>query len=598
MPIVKSNIFSAPFHYLKDHYLSDRQFLLLLSLLVGLFSAFAACALKWLIQAIELLLTHGFDRTEGQWLYLIYPVVGILLTTLFIRYVVHDDISHGITKILFSISRNQGRLKKHNCYSSLIASSLTIGFGGSVGAESPIVLTGSAIGSNLGNAFKLDHRSLMLLIGCGASGAIAGIFKAPIAGVVFTLEVLMIDLTMASLMPLLISAITATCTAYALNGTSAMFDFHTATPFSVSQIPSAIILGLLCGTLSLYFTRITNSVERTFRKINHQWAKLLLGGFTLALLIFLFPPLYGEGYNTINSILTSTGTNDYQSLLNNSFFYGHTEDLFLYLGAIVLLKVFASSATNASGGCGGMFAPSLFLGCVGGLLFSLVWNDFHFFSTDIPTHNYALLGMAGIMSGVFHAPLTGVFLIAELTGGYDLFIPLMIVSTASYLVIHIFEPHSIYATRLARHGDLLTHNTDQSVLTLMSLESVIDKSAPTLDPDINLGKIVSIISNKTQDSFAVVNRENMLLGIINLHSLRHYIFRNELYQQFTASQLMQQPKAVLHTDDTMQSVMDMFQETQTDVLPVLNSDNSFVGFISQQKTYGMYRKLVVDFSQD
>lgn len=589
---------SKPLFYLKEHHLSQRQFLLLLSLLVGLLSALAACFMKWLIQSIEWILTFHFDRTEGQWLYLIYPFIGIVLTMLFVKYVVHDDIGHGITKVLFSISRKQGHLRKHNCWSSIIASSLTIGFGGSVGAESPIVLTGSAIGSNMGSLFKLDHRTLMLLIGCGASGAIAGIFKAPIAGVVFTLEVLMIDLSMSSLLPLIIASLTATCVAYALTGTNAMFDFQLNEPFAIGQIPATLILGLLCGFLSLYFTRITLRVERAFSRLKYGWTKIAIGGTLLALLIFLFPPLYGEGYSTINTVLNANSADNFNALLNNSILYNSPQYLLLYIAAIILLKVFASTATNASGGCGGLFAPSLFLGCLGGLLFSLTWNDVQFTSTMLPAHQYALLGMAGIMSGVFHAPLTGVFLIAELTGGYDLFLPLMIVSASSYLIIHIFEPHSIYAMRLARHGDLLTHNTDQSILTLMSLDSVIDKSAPTLTPDMTLGKIVSIISSKTQDNFAVVNGEGMLLGVINLHTIRLYIFRNELYNLYTADQLMQTPKIMLYTDDNMQSVMDKFQENDAEVLPVVKSDQTFVGFIAKTKAYGMYRQLVIDFSQE
>ncbi|MBR1889289.1 MAG: chloride channel protein [Alloprevotella sp.] len=589
---------TRPLFYLKNKHLTQRQFFLLLSFIVGLFSALAACFLKWLIHIIEIILTQQFDRTEEHWLYLIYPIVGIVLTVLFVKYVVHDDISHGITKILFALSRKQGHLQKHNCWSSVIASSLTIGFGGSVGAESPIVLTGSAIGSNLGSLFKLEHRALMLLVGCGASGAIAGIFKAPIAGVVFTLEVLMVDLTMASLLPLLIASLTATCTAYALTGMGAMFEFHMNESFAIRQIPSTILLGIGCGLLSLYFTRVTNRVENFFRRINQIWIRIAIGGTLLAFLIFLFPPLYGEGYNTINVVLNASNPSDFNALLNNSIFYGESHNLLLFIGAIILLKAFASTATNASGGCGGLFAPSLFLGCLGGLFFSAVWNDFHILHTELPNHNYALLGMAGIMSGVFHAPLTGVFLIAELTGGYDLFIPLMIVSTASYLVIHIFEPHSIYAMRLARHGDLLTHNTDQSVLTLMSLDAVIDKTIPRLAPEMDLGQIVKIVSDKSQDDFAVTDGEGMLLGIINLHAIRLYIFRNELYHEFVAAQLMQKPASLLYTDDTMQSVMDKFQETDADVLPVVKSDQTFVGFISRAKAYGLYRQLVIDFSQE
>ena len=533
--------------------LSTKQLTLLLSLLAGVGAAIAAQILKFLIHEIEYLLTSQFDVRHANWLFLVYPVVGILLTSLFIRYVVRDDIGHGVTKILYALSRKGGQIRSHNCWSSVVASALTIGFGGSVGAESPIVLTGSAIGSRIGKAFHLDHKSLMLLIGCGASGAVAGIFKAPIAGLVFTLEVLMLDLTMASLLPLLVSCLTATCVTYALTGTEAMFAFRMDEAFRVERIPSSILLGVFCGLISLYFTRTMNAFEQVFGRIGGLWPRLALGGGTLALLIFLFPPLYGEGYNTISLLLA--GESSAQAVLNNSLFYGHAEWLLVYLCLIVLFKVFATTATNGGGGCGGTFAPSLFLGCIGGFVFSSLWNSYGFYDVHVPETNYALLGMAGVMSGVFHAPLTGVFLIAELTGGYDLFLPLMIVSAASYLTIHTFEPHSIYSMRLARKGELLTHHKDRSVLTLMSLDAVIERDRPRISPDMNLGQIVQVVSKVKAIHFAVTDIKGNLIGIINVNSLRKIIFRSELYRMYKAEQLMQKPTLLLRTDDSMQSVI-------------------------------------------
>lgn len=581
-----------------EGHLSQRQFLLLLSFLVGIGAAVAAYILKWLIHEIEFLLTSKFDVTQANWLFLIYPVVGIYLTALFIKYVVRDDIGHGVTKILYAISRRQGHIRPHNCWSSVIASALTIGFGGSVGAESPIVLTGSAIGSDLGRIFKLDHKTLMLLIGCGASGAIAGIFKAPIAGLVFTLEVLMIDLTMASLLPLLVSCLTATCLTYALTGTDAMFAFHLLSPFTVERVPSAILLGIFCGLISLYFTRAMNSFEQVFGRFRNLYARLALGGTVLALLIYFFPPLYGEGYSTISILLSSTPEQGAESVLNNSLFYGHPEHLLLYLGLIILFKVFATTATNGGGGCGGTFAPSLFLGCIGGFVFARIWNQYGLLGLQIPETNNALLGMAGVMSGVFHAPLTGVFLIAELTGGYDLFIPLMIVSVSSYLTIHAFEPHSIYSMRLARKGELLTHHKDRAVLTLMSLDAVIDKERPRLSPEMDLGQLVQVVSKSKANNFAVCNREGGLLGIVNLQSIRKFIFRSELYRLYKAEQLMLRPIAVLSTTDSMASVMDLFQETDAAVLPVLDADRKFIGFITKTRLYASYRQIMKDFSEE
>ena len=577
-------------------HLSAKQFLLILALLVGIGSALAAQVLKLLIHEIEHLLTSQFDVTRANWLFLVYPVVGIFLTALFIKYVVRDDIGHGVTKILYALSRKQGNIRSHNRWSSVIASALTIGFGGSVGAESPIVLTGSAIGSHLGQMFKLDHKTMILLIGCGASGAVAGIFKAPIAGLMFTLEVLMVDLTMGSLLPLLVSCLTATCITYAWTGTQPMFNFVLNDPFTVERVPTAVLLGIFCGFISLYFTRVMNSFEQVFGKLGNMYAKLALGGAVLAVLIYCFPPLYGEGYNTISMLLSGGG--GAEAVLNNSLFYGHADWLIVYLCLIILFKVFATTATNGGGGCGGTFAPSLFLGCIGGFVFSRLWNAYGVFDVAVPETNYALLGMAGVMSGVFHAPLTGVFLIAELTGGYDLFLPLMIVSVASYLTIHAFERHSIYAMRLARKGELLTHHKDQSVLTLMSLDAIIDKERPKLRPDMYLGQIVQAISTSKSLHFAVVGLEGSLLGVINVNSVRKIIFRSELYRMYRAEQLMQQPQVTLRTDDSMQTIMEKFARCEAGTLPVLSPDDKYVGFVSRTRLLAAYRQVIKDFSEE
>ena len=579
-----------------SRHLTPKQLIFTLALLVGVGSAIAAWVLKTLIEEIALLLTSHFDVTSANRLYLVYPVVGIFLCVMFVKFIVRDDISHGVTKILYALSRRQGDIRSHNCWSSVIASSLTIGFGGSVGAESPIVLTGSAIGSLLGRQFRVDHKTMMLLIGCGASGAIAGIFKAPIAGLMFTLEVLMVDLTMASLLPLLVSCLTATCITYTLAGTSPMFSFELTDPFIVRRVPTALLLGVTCGLVSLYFTRVMNSFEQVFGKLRHPAARLALGGVVLAVLIYFFPPLYGEGYGTISLLLS--GDAHASEVMNNSFFYGHETSLVTYLVLIILVKVFATTATNGGGGCGGTFAPSLFLGCIAGYVFSVLWNIQTPFGITVPSTNYALLGMAGVMSGVFHAPMTGVFLIAELTGGYDLFIPLMIVSVCSYITIHTFEPHSIYAMRLARRGELLTHHKDRSVLTLMSLDAIIDKERPLLRPDMYLGQIVQSVSTEKALHFAVVDIKGGLLGIINLNGIRKLIFRSELYRMYRADQLMTRPSIVLRTDDSMTAVMERFSHTSTGTLPVLTPEGTFVGFVSRTRLLAAYRQVLKDFSEE
>ena len=429
-------VLPTPAHLRMPHWLkkltngsiTHKQFILILSFLVGVASGIAANLLKWFVHFVEHLLTQNFDVGSSNALYLIYPVVGIFLSALFIKFIVRDNIGHGITKILYAISRNQGHIRSHNMWSSIVASGITIGFGGSVGAESPVVLTGSAIGSRIGCWFHQDHRTIMLLVGCGAAGAIAGIYKAPITGLVFTIEVLMIDLTMWSLVPLLISCTTAACISYFLSGNATMFHFDLNDPFVVERVPSTILLGLVCGFVSLYFTRSMNAFEQVFAKCKNMMVRFALGASVLAALIFLFPPLYGEGYSTISTLLNSHGVSDASSVMNNSLFYGHDQYLLVFLALVALVKVFASTATTGGGGCGGTFAPSIFLGGVTAFVFAGVWNLVQPFGIVLPTTNATLYGMAAVMSAVFHAPLTGIFLIAELTGGYQLLVPLMIVS--------------------------------------------------------------------------------------------------------------------------------------------------------------------------
>ncbi len=585
----------------REKKIKDKHFILMLSFVVGIITALAASLLKFLIEYIKHFLTENFDSTGANWLYLVYPVVGILLTGLFIRHVVRDDISHGVTKILYAISRRQSRIKRHNTWSSLFASAITIGFGGSVGAEAPIVLTGSAIGSNLGSTFKMEHRTLMLLVGCGAAGAVAGIFKAPIAGLVFTLEVLMIDLTMGSLLPLLVSSVTAATVAYILHGTEAMFEFHMDEPFLMERIPAVLLLGVLCGLISLYFTRTMNWIEKNFRRYSNPYVKLLIGGTMLSILIFMFPSLYGEGYDVIHMLLNGSSPEDWDKVMDNSIFYGYGNLLLVYLALVVLFKVFATSATNGGGGCGGTFAPSLFLGCITGFVFSHFCNGYELapvISDNIPEKNFALLGMAGLMSGVMHAPLTGIFLIAELTGGYDLFLPLMMVSVSSYLTIMIFEPHSIYSMRLAQKGELLTHHKDKSVLTLMNIESVVETDFDKVHPEQDLGEMVKVISKAKRNMFPVVDARGMLLGVVVLDDIRNIMFRQELYHRFNVGRFMVIPPERVNMEDSMEEVMRKFDKTKAWNLPVVDEEGKYKGFLSKSRVLNTYRQMLVDFSED
>ena len=582
--------------------------MLLLALLIGVLTALAGVLLKWLIGQIEHLLTNQFSITGANWPYLVYPVVGIFITGLFVRYVVRDDIGHGITKILYAIARKKSYIKAHNMWSSVVASSITIGFGGSVGAEAPIVLTGSAIGSNLGQLFHLDSKKMMLLVGCGAAGAVSGVFKAPIAGLVFTLEVLMIDFTLGSLLPLLVSCVTAAAVTFALLGTGNLFEFHLTNAFSISRVPAYLLLGVFCGLLSLYFTRVMNWLEDQFRRIRKPWQRLMIAGPILSILIFLFPSLYGEGYSMIRLLLNGQGQADWNQVLEGSFFYNTPHLLLLYLAGIIVFKVFATTATNSGGGCGGTFAPSLFMGCVSGFLFASLWNMIPAtlnsqpstlsFLAPVPENNFSLLGMAGLMSGVMHAPLTGIFLIAELTGGYGLFLPLMIVAVASYLTIILFEPHSIYTMRLARKGELVTHNKDHAILTLMSMDSVIERYEEQLHPDDELVDIVRQISSSERDVFPVVDDAGKLLGVLLLDSVRHVMFRTELYHRLHVRELMAPCSVRLSTNDPMEVVMAAFDRTKAWTLPVVDNEGIFVGFIRRSHVFAMYRTMLHDLSEE
>ena len=582
----------------RTKHVTNRQMTLILAFFIGLFASLAALVLHSIIELIQEILVSRLHADTSNWLFLIFPVIGIFLTSLFVKYVVKDNISHGITRILYAIASKRSHLKGHNCWTSVIASAITIGFGGSVGAEAPIVLTGSAIGSNLGKLFKMDNKTLMLLVGCGAAAAIAGIFKAPMAGLVFTLEVLMVDLSMASLLPILVSSVTATCFTYIFIGSDSLFNFHLDGAWIIDRVPASIILGIVCGIVSLYFIRSMSMCENFFARLkSHTYAKLITGGLILSSLIFLFPVLYGEGYKAINILLNGQSEADWNQLLSNSLFYGHGQLLILYVALVIVTKTFATSATNGGGGCGGTFAPSLFVGAFSGFLFSRLWN-MHQFGVYIPEKNFTLLGMAGVMAGVMHAPLTGIFLIAEITNGYDLFIPLMIVSISSVMTISIFESHSIYAMRLAREGKLLTHHTDRSVLTLMSLESVIENDFTAVSPDMPLGKLVNAISKSHTSFIPVLDTAGVLLGEIDITKISRIMFRAELYNKLSVKQLMTPVAAKLGINDPMEDVMRKFDLKNTNYLPVVDVGNHLTGYISRTRLFSMYRKIVADFSNE
>ncbi|MBO7378744.1 MAG: chloride channel protein [Bacteroidales bacterium] len=589
----------------RDKHLTEQQLVLILAFLTGLGGAVAALILKWLIHSFQHLLTFSFID-GANFLYLLWPAVGILIAGLYVRYILKDDISHGVTKILYAISQRKSIIKLHNIYSSVLASSITIGFGGSVGAEAPIVLTGSAIGSNLGRKFRLDQHTMMILLGCGATAGIAGIFKAPIAGLLFTIEVLMLDLTAFSIMPLLIASVTAASVAYAVDGPTAMFSFSDVMDFNVERIPFVILLGVVCGFVSLYFTRTTFLAEDWFRRIRNPWKKWMFGALFLSISIFLLPPLYGEGYGSIQHLYDGNTI----EITDNSIFYDlvaftgsdgipHTQFLVLcvFIVLIMLTKSFATAATNAGGGVGGTFAPSLFLGNFAGFLFAFVLNYAGCF-TFLPTPNFAVMGMAAVMSGVMHAPLMGVFLSAELTGRFDLFLPLMIASCISYGTIRIFEPYSIYTRRLAQKGELITHHKDKAVLTMLHLEDFVESDYQVVPPSMLLGDLVKLVSQARHNTFPVCEADGHFLGIVTLDDIRNIMFQPRLYERMKVEDIMIGPLARIRPEMNMAEVMNLFDNTNAWSLPLIDQSGRYLGMLSKSHIFRNYRALLKSFCED
>lgn len=593
-----SRVQEAFFKFLmwRERHVKERTFILFVAFLVGIFGGLAALLLKLLIHFISSVLTSQIDVSAGNYVYIIFPAIGVIISALYVRYVVKDNISHGVTRVLYAISQNKSRLKRHNIYTSIVASSVTIGFGGSVGAEGPIVYTGAAIGSNIGQLFRMSPRTLMILVGCGAAAGIAGIFKAPIAGMLFTLEVLMLDLTAVSVMPLLIASITSATIAYMYTGYEFEFFFVQSDDFYMAKIPFVIILGLFCGLVSLYFTRVMNMMETFFGRFKNVWIRTAIGCVILSGLVFVFPPLYGEGYGSITGLLGG----DTSSIVNGSIFYGDRNSIWflvLFISLIIATKAFATSATNGAGGVGGTFAPSLYVGCMAGFLFAYIINLIGF---DIPlsTKNFALIGMAGVMSGVMHAPLMAIFLTAELTGGYDLFLPLLIVSTISYGTIKFFEPYSIYTMRLAKRGELLTHQKDKAVLTLLKIDNVIEKDFLPVSPDMSLKDMVDVIAKSSRNLFPVLDASGRLMGVVLLDDIRNIMFRPDLYRKMYVSKFMAVPPAKIVIGENMDKVMKTFDDCGAWNLPVVEPDGTYVGFVSKSKIFNSYRRVLRHYCED
>lgn len=576
--------------------LPETQLLMLLGVVVGLCSGFAAVILKSLIHFFEWILTGWFNTPVDSYLYLIYPGVGMLLSLLFVKFIVKDDIGHGVTKVLLAVSRKRSKIKRHNIWTSLVASSVTIGFGGSVGAEAPIVYTGAALGSNIGRKIGLTYKQITILLGCGAASAVAGIFKAPMAGILFTLEILMFNVSVISIVPLLLSCVTATCISYIFLGDNVSFH-STIEIFSMGNIPYYIALGIFCGLMSIYFTRTTLYMEDKIKSINNSYKRWFISAIFLGILIFLFPPLYGEGYDSLNTLLNNK-VNPLEivksSPFPNLFFNPWVVPVYFFL--VMIFKVFAMSFTNAGGGVGGTFGPTLIVGGIAGFVLSRVINlsGIHL----VPEENFALVGMAGLMAGVMQAPMTAIFLIAEITGGYSLLIPLIIASTISFVTTRFVEKYSIYTKRIAKQGDLLTHDSDQAVLTLLRTEKFIENDFTSISTESSLGDLVEVVAKSSRNIYPVVDKEGIFKGVIYLDDIRDIMFHRELYDAVYVYNIVKDASVVVEKDEKMESVVKKFENSGAWNLPVVDADGKYLGFISKSKLFLAYREQLQEVSHE
>jgi CIC family chloride channel protein len=572
--------------------MSERGFITALSVVVGLLSGFAAVIIKNAVRMTHHLVNLLVSQEVHNYIYFALPLLGITLTVIFVRYIVRKEVRHGIPTVLHSISQTKGRIRNHNLYSSVIASSLTVGFGGSVGLEGPSVATGSAWGSWLAKYFRLDYKSSILMLACAAAGAMAAIFKAPIAAIVFAVEVIMIDLTVFSLVPLLLSSGTAVLVSYFFLGQDVLYPFEVTQSLELSDLPYYILLGIIAGFVSVYFIRMYIFIGELFDKLGKGITRLLVGGFGLGALIFFFPSLFGEGYDAINACLAG----DLGYLFNNSLFSGLREELWaalVLLVVVIIFKIIATSLTFGAGGVGGIFAPTLFMGVNTGMLFAQIVNLLGL--KPISTNNFALIGMAGLIAGVLHAPLTGIFLIADISGGYELFVPLMITATFAYIIVRTFTPNSVYHVQLARRKELLTHDKDANVLQMLEVKKLIETDFEVLSPDATLRDLTEAISRNHRNLFPVVDEDGILKGMIKMDDVRSMIFHHELYDTVKISEIMYMPDYYINPNDSMEIVANKFESSAIYNLAVIEN-GKYIGCISRARVFSNYRKQIKDVS--
>lgn len=574
--------------------LTGNQFIYIVSIIIGFFVGLVAVVIKSGVHYLQKLLSLADSFEYQHYFHFFYPLIGISIAVFFINFIVKRHVGHGIPSVLYAISKQSGIIPKHNIFSSIVSSILTVGFGGSVGLEGPTVATGAAVGSSVGQMFRLNYRQITQMLALASAAALAAIFKAPIAAIVFAMEVIMIDLTMVALVPLLLASVTAVLTSYVFMGRGAIYAIQSLDPFSYSDLIWYALLGVFTGFVSIYFTKVYIKITQLFSEIKSWFKRLLIGGSILGFLVFLFPSLYGEGYEFINGALHG----DYSLMFDNSLFSDFRDNIWVVLGlmlVIIFMKAIATSVTFGAGGIGGIFAPSLFLGTTTGLLFAKVINLTKV--ADVSESNFALVGMAGIISGILHAPLTAIFLIAEITTGYQLFVPLMITATLSYATARIFIPNSVYTYQLARRGELMTHHKDKAVLQLMRVDKLIEKDFKSIDPDATLGDMVKLVSKAKRNIFPVIDDKNHFYGLVTLDVIRNVMFKPELYDEIKISEFMFQPLATVSPEDSMEEVANKFNKSGNYTMPVIKNEK-YIGFVSRANVYSAYRKLLKDFSDD
>ncbi len=574
--------------------LTKKQTTYIISIVIGFFVGLAATIIKKAVHFTQWLLTSEFASNYENYLYFFYPMIGIFLALVYMNFIVRKKVGHGIPAVLYAISKQHGLIPKHNMFSSIFTASFTVGFGGSVGLEGPTVYTGAAIGSYFGQVLKINYRQLIFYLGFASAAAMAAIFKAPIAGIVFALEVIMLDLTMAALIPLLLASVTAVITSYAFMGQGAIYAVDHVEPFIFTDIGWFVLLGIFTGLVSTYFTIAYIKIEQIFSGMKNWYIRLLIGGSILGGLIFLFPSLYGEGYDAINTALHGETHN----LFEKSIFFDYKDNIwvvFVMIGIILITKVIATSVTFGAGGVGGIFAPSLFLGTYSGLLFSKFVN--HFTNFHISEKTFALVGMAGIISGNLHAPLTAVFLIAEITTGYELFVPLMLTSAVSYATTRVFVSNSVYTYQLAKRGELVTHDKDKAVMRMLSVKDLIEKNFKSIEPNASLGDLVDLVSESQRNVFPVVDEDNEFHGVITLDEIRHIMFKPEMYDKYTVEDLMFVPMHKVDPEESMEEVAKKFTKSGYYNIPVVKN-GKYWGFVSRATVFSAYRQLLKDFSDD